>query len=67
MKENPQVLISSREAAEMLGKDARTIQRMAVKGEIPATKLPGLRGSYVFNRSDVEALLVPASHPGDAA
>ena len=49
-------LISSKEAAELLNEDARTVQRKAKTGEYPAQKLPGLRGSYVFDRDAIEAL-----------
>jgi len=57
MTESPATLISTTEAAKLLGKDARTVQRKASAGEIPATKLPGLRGSYVFDRDVILALV----------
>lgn len=51
-------LVTSPEAGRMLGKSARTIQRMADSGDLPYTqKLPGPNGAYLFRRSDIEALL----------
>ena len=50
-------LITSPEAAQILGKSIRTIQRLAELGELPyAQKLPGPNGAYLFRRSDIEAL-----------
>lgn len=50
-------LITSPQAALILGKSARTVQRMADAGEIPvAQKLPGPNGAYLYHRSDVEKL-----------
>lgn len=52
-------LLTSPEAGRILGKSARTIQRMADAGEIPvAQKLPGPNGAYLFRREDLEALAV---------
>lgn len=52
-----QELIGIAEAAHLTGLDRRTLHRMIDKGELqPASKLPGLRGAYVLNRSDIEAL-----------
>ena len=33
----------------------RTVQRLAADGIIPATKLPGPNGAYLFTREDVDA------------
>ena len=50
-------LVTSSQAAEMLGKSVRTINRMAVAGTLPpAMKVPGATGHYLFRRADVEAL-----------
>lgn len=50
-------LITATEAAELLGRTSRTVVRWAGDGKLPpATKLPGLRAPFLFNRSDVEAL-----------
>lgn len=49
-------LIGVAEAAEIIGRDKRTVHRMVARGELePASKLPGLRGAFVFRRADVEA------------
>jgi DNA-binding transcriptional regulator YhcF (GntR family) len=53
MAESPQSLISTREAATILEVDPRTVQRQA--DSLGAVKLPGQRGSYVFDRSVIEA------------
>ena len=50
-------LLTSPQAGLILGKSARTVQRMADTGELPvAQKLPGPNGAFLFRRSDVEAL-----------
>lgn len=59
-------LLTSPQAGAVLGKSARTVQRMADAGEIlVAQKLPGPNGAYLFRRDDVEALLSPAD-PAEA-
>lgn len=59
-------LVGAAEASQISGKDRRTIHRMVTRGDLPyVKKLDGLRGAYLFNRSDIEALLTPAT--GDAA
>jgi predicted DNA-binding transcriptional regulator AlpA len=53
-------LLTSTEAGQIIGKSARTVQRMAESGELPvAQKLPGPNGAYLFRRTEIEAL-VPA-------
>lgn len=60
-------LITAPEAGAILGKSARTVQRMIPTGTLkPVRKLPGPNGAYLFRRSDVEALRAPAE-AGDAA
>lgn len=49
-------LVSTREVAERLGEDPRTVQRKAALGEYTAQKMPGLRGAYVFTDDVVRAL-----------
>ena len=50
-------LVSSVEAAEILGKSKSQVVRMAADGALPvACKAPGLRGAYMFARADVETL-----------
>lgn len=59
-------LVTSPQAANILGKSARTIQRMADDGTLPvAQKLPGPNGAYLFRRSDVAALLAAHSERAD--
>ena len=54
-------LLTSPQAGAILGKSARTVQRMADAGDLPyAHKLPGPNGAYLFRRSEVEALLATA-------
>lgn len=48
-------LVSTAEAAKMLGKSIRTVHRMAQDGRIPAVKLGAGTSSWVFDRADVEA------------
>lgn len=60
-------LIGVAEAAKLTGLDRRTLHRKVERGELPyVTKLDGLRGAYIFNRSDVLALLSPTT-PVDSA
>lgn len=57
-------LVTTAGAAAMLGVGRTTIKRWAVSGRLPATKLPGDRGPYLFAVSDVRAL---AASRGDRA
>lgn len=58
--ESPKTLIGVAEASELTGLDRRTLHRKVERGELTAiTKLPGLRGAYIFNRSDILALTTP--------
>lgn len=48
-------LISTREAAELVGVSVRQFIRQVERGDVsPAKKFPGIRGAYLFRRSDVE-------------
>ncbi len=49
-------MLSAAQVAELLGKSARTIQRMAEAGDLPAEKMPGLTGAYLFDASLIEYL-----------
>ena len=50
-------LVSTSEAAVILGVDTRTVHRMVYDGRLPTqAKMPGLRGPYVLARVDVEKL-----------
>ncbi len=57
MAKNRQKLISTNEAADRLREHPRSVQRKAESGEYPASKLPGLRGAYVFTERDLEQIL----------
>jgi excisionase family DNA binding protein len=57
-------LISTAQAAGLLGKDVRTVHRMIRRGELPAEKLPGRRGAYLIHRADVDTILTPAGARG---
>jgi len=53
----PEVLIGSADAANVLGVSVRTVHRLVASGRIvPAQKLTGPTGNYLFRRSDVSAL-----------
>ena len=50
-------LVTTSEAAKMLHRSIRTVNRMARDGSLaPALKLPGATGAYMFAREDIEAL-----------
>lgn len=50
-------LIDAKEAASICGCTAKTITLWVKSGKLtPAFKGTGLRGIYLFNRADVEAL-----------
>lgn len=50
-------LIGTAEAAQILGKTPRTVQRMVASGAlVPVTTLPGATGAHLFNKGDVVAL-----------
>jgi excisionase family DNA binding protein len=58
-------LITSAEAAEILGKSQRTVQRLVVSGDLePALTLPS---GYLFDRADIDALAQTADPAGGAA
>ncbi|MFE4469509.1 helix-turn-helix domain-containing protein [Leifsonia sp. NPDC056824] len=50
-------LIGTNEASKILNIDRTGVIRRVAAGElVPVQKLPGTRGAYIFNRSDVEEL-----------
>lgn len=50
-------LLTTAQAAEILGKTPRTVQRMVAAGLLtPATTLPGKTGAHLFDRAEVERL-----------
>lgn len=44
------------ETARILGKSRATVKRWAADGTIPAGKLPGKTGAYLFDRAAIQAL-----------
>lgn len=60
MPNNDVDLITTREAADILEEGVRQTIRRVERGNLtPAKKLPGIRGSYLFNRADIDALSSP--------
>lgn len=57
MTQKRQLLLSTGRVAELLGISIRTVQRMAKTDKIPARKLDGHHGQYVFEESDIAAYL----------
>lgn len=52
----PPPLLTSKEAAAILNRSAKTVIRMAIAGTLPvAHRLPGTQGAFLFRRADVEA------------
>lgn len=48
-------LITTAMVAQMLHRDVSTISRMVARGDlVPAVKVPGTRGAYLFRRADIE-------------
>lgn len=55
-------LIPTKEAASLLGESVRQFIRRVEREEItPVFKGEGLRGAYVFNRADIDALRTAAA------
>ena len=51
-------LITTTEAANLLGKSSRSVQRMVDSGAlVPVRRLAGPNGAYLFNRADVDVLV----------
>lgn len=55
-KTDQRTLITTSEAAVLLGVDATTVQRRARRGILPGHKMPGRTGAYVFDRATIEGL-----------
>lgn len=50
-------LVGTAEAGRILGKTARTVQRMVTSGAlVPVVTLPGKTGAFLFKREDVERI-----------
>jgi excisionase family DNA binding protein len=52
---DPNRIVGTHEAADLLGVSRRTVQRLALTGEIPVIATVGKRGEYLFKASDIEA------------
>lgn len=46
--------IGIRDAVAILNRPKRTVIHWVTTGQLPAQKLPGLTGAYVFDRAEVE-------------
>lgn len=58
----PEALLTSAEACEFLNIDRSTLSRWVAAGRIAAaTKLPGIRGPFLFTRSEVERVRLAAA------
>ena len=54
-------LLTTVEAGALLGKSARTVQRLIASGDLTAErKLPGPNGSWLIRRSEVERVVAEA-------
>jgi hypothetical protein len=59
-------LLTSPQAGVILGKSARTIQRMADAGDLPfVQKLDGPNGAYLFDPEVIAAHRLPSSEVQD--
>lgn len=55
-----EALITTAQAAAILGVHVGTVSRMVASGRLsPALKVPGKTGAFLFDRATVEALAVP--------
>ena len=55
---NVENLITTAQAADMLGCSIKTVLRWAERGDLPvAVQLPGLRGPRMYRLADVQALV----------
>lgn len=55
--------LGTREAGLIADKSARTIVAWIRKGLLPAQKMPGGRGPYLINRSDLEQTIATLTTP----
>ena len=55
---NVENLITTAQAADMLGCSIKTVLRWAERGDLPvAVQLPGIRGARMYRLADVQTLL----------
>lgn len=50
-------ILTTKDAAQIAGRDRRTIITWIRRGMLPALKLPGGRGQYRIQRDDLEKLV----------
>lgn len=53
-------LLTTAQVAELTPWSVTSINRWAQKGILPAIKLPGRTGAYLFNRADIETFRPPS-------
>jgi predicted site-specific integrase-resolvase len=53
---NPDEILNTTAACEILGVERSTLNRWAQMGRVPVMKLPGHTGAYIYRRGDIEAL-----------
>lgn len=54
--EHTPTFLTSGQVCDELGIDRSTLSRWVTSGRVEATKLPGLRGAYLFTREAIDAL-----------
>lgn len=54
---DPNEWLTTRQAADLAGKNRRTIVNWIRAGQLPAVRLPGSRGQYKIRKSDLETVL----------
>ena len=57
MPEKLRTLLSTSQVATLLGFDIRKVQRMAEAEQLPAFKLPGATGAYVYDEAAILELI----------
>jgi excisionase family DNA binding protein len=61
-------MLTSAQAAVILGCRPRTVARMAADGRLePALKFPGWRGGYLFTRAEVERAAIEQQTRAEAS
>lgn len=46
--------LTTQQVSDLTGWSVTSVNRWALRGDLPATKLPGRTGAYLFDRSVVE-------------
>lgn len=66
--DSPPEFIGSAEVARLLRINQVTVSRWVTSGDlVPAHKLPGKNGAYLFNRADVDRLVAKREHTEQAS